>query len=189
MHAAGIDDAPIFADKQSGKNFSRPAYEELMKTVQPGDLILFHSLDRMGRSYADMSEQWYIITMQKKVNVKVLDMPILDTTNTNDITGTLIADIVFKLLCYMAQRERENTLKRKEEGIKAAKARGGVFVRRPMEKPNNYEEVKERWKSREISCKTAAKLLGCSHTTFLKWAKEDGAEKGEKDIRCAKMCP
>lgn len=174
MHEAGLDDAHIFADKQSGKNFERPAYEKLMKKIKPGDVILFHSLDRMGRNYSDMSDQWYIITHQKKANIKVLDMPILDTTNTNDITGTLIADIVFKLLCYMAEKERETTLKRQEEGIRAAKARGVKFGRRPMEKPENYEEVKEQWRKKEIGCKNAAKLLGISHTTFLKWMKDEG---------------
>ena len=178
MYAQGLDDSHIFADKQSGKNFSRPAYERLMNTVKEGDLILFHSLDRMGRNYTEMSEQWFTITHIKKVNIKVLDMPILNTANSNDTMGKLIAEIVFNLLSYMAQNERENTLKRQEEGIKAARARGVVFGRKPKEKPENYELVKELWQKKEIGCNTAAKLLACSHTTFMKWMKADGVERG-----------
>ena len=180
MYKAGLTDEFIFADKKSGKNFERPAYEKLMETVKEGDVILFHSLDRMGRSYKELSEQWFIITHQKKVDIKVLDMPLLDTTNNNDtVIGNLIADIVFKLLCYLAEVERENTMKRQEEGIRAAKARGVKFGRKPMEKPEGYEECKRLFDKGDMSYKEGGRRLKVSPNTFKKWVLSD--IKSEED--------
>lgn len=175
MHAFGIPDERIYADKQSGKNFDRPAYEKLLKKVKEGDLIVFHSLDRMGRDYVEMGEQWHYITEVKKVNVKVLDMPLLDTEGgPEDITRTLIGDIVFKLLCYLAQVEREAIHKRQQEGILAAKERGVRFGRPAYEKPSGYEECALLWQEGKISSREAAKRMGCSHTLFLNWMRQDG---------------
>lgn len=178
MYAEGLTDEDIFADKQSGKNFSRPAYERLLQTVKEGDVILFHSLDRMGRNYREMGEQWHLITQEMKVNVRVLDMPLLDTTKTrNDITGILISDIVFKLLCYMAQLERDNLLKRQMEGIEAAKARGVTFGHPERPKPEGFEETVLLWQAGEISGREAARRLGCANSTFIKWMKKAGLKQ------------
>ena len=178
MHEQGITDKFIYADKESGKNFVRPAYKKLLTKVKPGDTIVFHSLDRMGRDYEEMGKQWNYITQVKKAKVKVLDMPLLDTgEGKGDITEKLVADIVFKLLCYLSQKERENTLKRQEEGIKAAKSRGVRFGRPRLEKPEGYEECSRLWQEEVISAREAARRLGCSHTAFLNWMKEEGKKK------------
>ena len=181
MYEQGLTDEMIFADKQSGKNFARPAYEKLLSIVEEGDLILFHSLDRMGRNYKEMGEQWYYLTHVKKVYVKVLDMPLLDTSKSqDDVTSSLISDIVFKLLCYMAEVERENTLKRQKEGIRAAMERGVRFGPPKKVKPVNYEECRKLWQAGTISAREAARRLGCSHSTFLAWMKEEGCTREGK---------
>lgn len=177
MHEQGISDEFIYADKQSGKDFSRPAYAKLLKKVKPGDLIVFHSLDRMGRDYKDMGEQWAYLTQVKKVHVKVLDMPLLDTVNgPSDITGTVIVDIVFKLLCYMAQVERDHILQRQQEGITAAKLRGVKFGRPCNPKPPGFEECLGKWQRKEMTAREAGRRLGVSHTTFLRWSRQAGSE-------------
>ena len=178
MHEQGISNQFIYADKESGKNFSRPAYKKLLSKIKPGDTVVFHSLDRMGRDYEEMGEQWRYITQVKKAKVKVLDMPLLDTgEGKGDVTEKLIADIVFKLLCYLSQKERENTLKRQEEGIRAAKSRGVRFGRPRREKPSCYEECVGLWQKGTISAREAARRLGCSHTAFLNWMEEEGRER------------
>ena len=129
----GIPKRNLYIDKQSGKDFERPAYQELIRKLRPGDLMVVHSIDRLGRNYEEILQQWRIITKEIHADIRVLDMPLLDTSIHHDLTGTLIADIVLQLLSYVAENERENIRKRQEEGIREAKARGVKFGRRPIE--------------------------------------------------------
>ncbi len=161
----------IFMDKQSGKDFERVQYQKLLKKLKPDDILVVKSIDRLGRNYEEILEQWRIITKEKHAAIVVLDMPLLDTRKNKDLTGTLIADIVLQLLSYVAQTEREFIRQRQKEGIAAAKARGIKFGREPMERPAEFEDVKNLWQNGEISARASAKQLGIAHTTFLKWAK------------------
>ena len=132
----------IYTDMQSGRDFMRPAYKKLMRKLKKGDLIVVKSIDRLGRNYAEILEQWRLITKEKMANIRVLDLPLLDTsTKPDDVTGTLISDIVLELLAYVAETERKMILQRQAEGIESAKARGVVFGRPEKSKPENYEEV------------------------------------------------
>lgn len=171
----GIEKKSIFVDKQSGKDFERPNYKRLMKKLKPDDTLVIKSIDRLGRNYDEILEQWRIITKEKRAAVVVLDMPLLDTRQSRDLTGTLIADIVLQLLSYVAQTEREFIRQRQAEGIAAAKARGVQFGRKPMERPPEYDETKALWQCGQISAREAARRLEISHRTFLLWAnKENG---------------
>ena len=167
----GITADHIFTDKQSGKDFNRPAYQALLEQIQPGDVLVVKSIDRLGRNYNEILEQWRVITKEKQAAIVVLDMPLLDTRNSRDLTGTLIADIVLQLLSYVAETERAFIRQRQAEGIAAAKARGQRFGRKPMTIPPQFTELYTRWQRGEISAATGGKLLGVSHVTFLKWAK------------------
>jgi DNA invertase Pin-like site-specific DNA recombinase len=151
----------------------------MMKKIKSGDTLVIKSIDRLGRNYDEILEQWRIITKEKNVGIVVLDMPLLDTSKNRDLTGTLIADIVLQLLSYVAQTEREFIHQRQAEGISAAKARGVRFGRRPMKKPSNYAEVLEKWKNGDISAREAGRRLGITHKTFLTWAKRDREKSGE----------
>ena len=170
----GVSKEFVYADKQSGKDFERPAYQDLMKRLSAGDTLVVKSLDRLGRDYNEMLEQWRIITKEKGAAIVVLDLPLLDTRNKcgNDLTGTLISDIVLQLFSYVAQTERDMNLQRTMEGIAAAKARGVRFGRRPMEKPETYEIIRTLWERGELSEHEAAHRLGVSRPTFHKWAHE-----------------
>ena len=167
----GVQDRYIFMDKQSGKDFDRPAYQRMIKKLKPGDLLIIKSIDRLGRSYEDILEQWRFITREKRASIVVLDMPLLDTRTDNGLVGVLIADIVLQVLCYMAQAEREAIRKRQVEGIAAAKARGVRFGRSPLAPPEEYGALYEKWKSGELSSRAAAAEIGVSHSTFLKWSR------------------
>ena len=167
----GVQDRYIFMDKQSGKDFDRPAYQRMIKKLKPGDLLIIKSIDRLGRSYEDILEQWRFITREKRASIVVLDMPLLDTRMDNGLVGVLIADIVLQVLCYMAQAEREAIRKRQVEGIAAAKARGVRFGRSPLAPPEEYGALYEKWKSGELSSRAAAAEIGVSHSTFLKWSR------------------
>lgn len=168
----GIGEKNIYVDKQSGKDFERPQYKKLLKKLKPDDTLVIKSIDRLGRNYDEILEQWRIITKEKKAAIVVLDMPLLDTRQSRDLTGTLIADIVLQLLSYVAQTEREFIRQRQAEGIAAAKARGVQFGRKPMERPPEYEETKALWQKGEISAREAGRRLGISHRTFLLWVTE-----------------
>ena len=169
----GISEVNLFLDKQSGKDFNRPAYRKLIKKLKPGDLLIIKSIDRLGRNYEEILEQWRIITKEKQVAIVVIDMPLLDTRRNKDLTGTLIADIVLQLFSYVAQTEREFIRQRQAEGIAAAKQQGVKFGRKPMERPLEYKRLKEQWRQGKISARSAAKQLGITHRTFLLWANED----------------
>ena len=168
----GISDKCIFIDKLSGKDFERPQYRRLVKKIKPGDTLVIKSIDRLGRNYDEILTQWRHITKEIRADIVVLDMPLLDTRQGKDLTGTLIADIVLQLLSYVAQTEREFIRQRQAEGIAAAKAKGVHFGRRPREKPDNFPSVYSNWCRGDISARAAARLLGIDRKTFTKWAKE-----------------
>lgn len=172
MREFGIDEKHIFLDKQSGKDFNRPEYRKLIRKLKKGDTLVIKSIDRIGRNYDEIIEQWRIITKEKEAAIVVLDMPLLDTRQGRDLTGTLIADIVLQLLSYVAQTEREFIKKRQAEGIAAAKAKGVKFGAQPMVRPHNYPEKLAQWQCGEISAREAARQIGVTHKTFLKWAKK-----------------
>ena len=181
MHAFGISERHIYMDKQSGKDFQRENYRRLIRKLKSGDILVIKSIDRLGRNYNEILEQWRIITKEKQAAIVVLDMPLLDTRQNRDLTGTLIADIVLQLLSYVAQTEREFIRQRQAEGIAAAKLRGVKFGRKPMPRPEAFCVIQEQWQHGELSARQAAKLLGITHSTFLKWAK---GESGQKSIVC-----
>ena len=156
----------IFMDKQSGKDFDRPAYQSLLNKLQSGDLLYIHSIDRLGRDYAQILENWRKITYDKGADIVVMDMPLLDTRVGKDLVGTLISDIVLALLSYVAQNERESIRKRQAEGIAAAKARG-VHLGRPIKKPpENFPEVVKLWERGKITFGEALARTGLKQATF-----------------------
>ena len=167
----GVSEQNISVDKQSGKDFKRPEYQRLLRKIKPNDTLVVKSIDRLGRNYAEILEQWRIITKEKKAAIVVLDMPLLDTRREKDLIGTLLADVVLQLLSYVAETERDFIRQRQAEGIAAAKSRGVKFGRQSMPRPDNYDEVYQQWKQGKISARKAAKLLGVSHFTFLRWVK------------------
>ena len=171
MEDYGIKPANISVDKQSGKDFERPGYRRLLKKLRPGDTIVVKSIDRLGRNYNEILEQWRLLTKQKQVDIVVLDMPLLNTKQGKDLTGVVIADIVLQLLSYVAQTEREFNRQRQAEGIAAAIERGVKFGRRRLERPGSFDEVRGKWESGEISAQSAADQLGVSRTTFFRWMK------------------
>ena len=170
---AGVLQKNIILDKQSGKDFNRPGYRRLCKKAKPGDTLFIKSIDRLGRNYNEILEQWRYLTKEKRIAIVVLDMPLLDTRKGRDLTGELISDIVLQLLSYVAQTEREFIRQRQAEGIAAAKARGVHFGRKPMERPPEFATIYGRWNNGELSARRAAATLKISHQTFLKWTKEE----------------
>lgn len=171
MRQFGIDEVSIFIDKQSGKDFNRPQYRKLVRKLKGDDILVIKSIDRLGRNYEEIIEQWRIITKEKKAAIVVLDMPLLDTRQGRDLTGTLIADIVLQLLSYVAQTERDFIRQRQAEGIAAAKQKGVRFGPKPKERPDEYQHCYEKWQRGEMSAREASRILGISHTTFLRWTK------------------
>ena len=172
MREFGVAEEYIVLDKQSGKDFDRPGYRRLMRRLKAGDTLVIKSIDRLGRNYDEILEQWRLLTKEKQVAIVVLDMPLLDTRQGRDLTGVLIADIVLQLLSYVAQKEREFNRQRQAEGIAAAKARGVHFGRRFKDRGENYEAVVAAWRGGEISGRAAAKALGVAHGTFQRWCRE-----------------
>ncbi len=162
----------IYMDKQSGKDFARPAYQRMLRKMKNGDTLVIKSIDRLGRNYEEILEQWRSLTKEKGVAIVVLDMPLLDTRQNRDLTGTLIADIVLQLLSYVAQTEREFIRQRQKEGIAAAKARGVRFGREPMPRPEEFDRFKALWKEGKLSARAAAEQLNITHKTFLRWVNE-----------------
>ena len=169
MREFGVPDGNMVIEKQSGKDFERPKYQKLMKQIKPGDVLVVKSIDRLGRNYDEILEQWRLITKEKQAYIVVLDMPLLDTRAGRDLTGTLIADIVLQLLSYVAQTEREFIRQRQREGIDAAKEKGVRFGRKPHEKPDDYDQITEMWRRKELTAEEAAKRLGVSRSSFYRW--------------------
>lgn len=172
MEAFGVEAKNIIVEKQSGKDFERPQYKKLLRRMKKGDTLVIKSIDRLGRNYEEIIEQWRIITKEKQVAIVVLDMPLLDTRQGRDLTGTLIADIVLQLLSYVAQKEREFIRQRQAEGIAAAKARGVRFGPKPMEKPESFQEYYIEWQKGNISARETSRQMQISHKTFLKWVRQ-----------------
>lgn len=165
----------IFVDKQSGKDFNRPQYKRLLKKLKPGDLLIVHSIDRLGRNYDEILEQWRIITKEKQSDIYVLDFPLLDTrsrSGAHDLTGRFISDLVLQTLAYVAQKERESIHQRQAEGIAAAKARNVHFGRKALQRPPEFEALYGLWSEGKISAREAARRLHVSHSTFLNWARK-----------------
>lgn len=172
LSAFAVEKENIYLDKLSGKNFDRPNYKKLVKKLKKGDVLVIQSIDRLGRNYGEILEQWRIITKEMQADIVVLDMPLLDTRKKqDDLTGTFIADLVLQILSYVAQTERENIKKRQREGIKAAKLRGVHFGRPRKPIPEKFYELKEQWECGEISSRKAAIQLHIAQDTFLRWAK------------------
>ena len=172
----GVAAERIYLDKQSGKDFARRQYQRLMRKLKEGDALVVKSIDRLGRNYDEILAQWRCITKEKRADIVVLDMPLLDTRSSRDLTGTLIADIVLQLLSYVAQTEREMIRQRQAEGIAAAKARGVRFGRERLPVPESFPEVFARWERGELSARAAAQRLGVSPRTFARWAELNRAE-------------
>lgn len=156
----------IFIDKQSGKDFERPQYKKLLKKLRRDDLLYIKSIDRLGRNYNEIQEQWRILTKDKGVDIVVLDMPLLDTRCGKDLMGTFLSDIVLQVLSFVAENERMNIRQRQAEGIAAAKAKGVRFGRVPKPLPENFHAVYQRWKRGEITGTAAAKECGMPLSTF-----------------------
>lgn len=157
----------IFVDKQSGKDFNRPAYKRLLKRLKKGDLVVIKSIDRLGRNYNEILEQWRIITKVKQADIFVIDFPLLDTRSKDkDLTGIFISDLVLQILSYVAQTEREFIRQRQAEGIASAKARGVKFGRSRIELPDNFDFAKEKFLNGELTVRKAAEICGMNYGTF-----------------------
>ena len=156
----------IFMDKQSGKDFERTQYKKMLRKLKKDDLLYVKSIDRLGRNYGEILEQWRILTKEKGVDLVVLDMPLLDTRRGKDLMGTFLSDIVLQVLSFVAENERINIRQRQAEGIAAAKARGVRFGRPPRPLPENYHSAYQRWKAGTITCTAAANECGMALSTF-----------------------
>ena len=166
MAEMGVPKENIFIDKQSGKDFNRPRYKKLVRRLTENDVLFIKSIDRLGRNYEDILEQWRVITKDKKADIVVIDMPILDTRRGKDLFGTFISDVILQVLSFVAENERSNIRQRQAEGIAAAKARGVRFGRPPKPLPENFHEVYQQWKRKELSVTQAAEMCGMPTSTF-----------------------
>lgn len=169
---AGINQNMIFMDKQSGKDFDRPRYNAMVKRLKPGDILYILSIDRLGRNYEEIQNQWRILTKEVGIDICVIDMPLLDTRTCKDLMGTFIADLVLQILSFVAESERENIKKRQAGGIAAAKLRGVRFGRPRKPLPKSFLELVRRWEQKEISLETLLKTCEISETTFFRRLRE-----------------
>ena len=177
MHEKQIPAKNLYIDKQSGKDFERPNYKKLVKKLKPGDLLYILSIDRLGRNYKEIQEQWRILTKEKEIDICVIDMPLLDTRNGKDLIGTFIADLVLQILSFVAHSERENIRKRQAEGIAAAKNRGVKFGRPERPLPDNFNQVHQDWRNKKTTLQQAANACEMPVGTF--YAKAVKIEKNE----------
>lgn len=166
MKELSIPDKNIFMDKQSGKDFNRPQYKKLLRRLKRDDLLYIKSIDRLGRNYEEIQNQWRILTKEKGIDIVVLDMPLLDTRRGKDLMGTFLSDIVLQVLSFVAENERTNIKQRQAEGIAAAKAKGIRFGRPPKPLPENFHLVYQQWKAGKITGVAAAKACGMPMSTF-----------------------
>ncbi|WP_304046466.1 recombinase family protein [Desulfovibrio piger] len=190
LEEQGISMKNIYVDKMSGKNFDRPQYWKLIKKLHKGDTLCVTSIDRLGRNYEEIQDQWRMLTKEKKINIFVLDMPLLDTRQETDLMGKFIADLVLQILSFVAQNERENIRKRQAEGIAAAKRNGVRFGPKPHPLPGNFPDVFSLWKQGNISMTEAAKRTHMARSTFRKKSKcyESDLSMGAKVYNCATSC-
>ncbi len=175
---AGVTEKNIFMDKQSGKSFDRPQYKKLVKKLKSGDLLYVLSIDRLGRNYEEIQNQWRIITKEIGADICVLDMPLLDTRQGKDLMGTFIADLVLQILSFVAQSERENIKKRQEQGIAAAKEKGVRFGRPEIPLPDNFGKLVKDWEKKRISFEEILKICNMSEATFYRKLREYRIRKG-----------
>lgn len=175
----GVADRLIYVDKQSGKDFERPQYKKLIKKLKPGDLLYIQSIDRLGRNYEEVQQQWRLLTKEKRIDICVIDIPPLDTRQGKDLTGTFIADLVLQILSYVAQSEREYIRKRQAEGISVAKAKGIRLGRVPKPLPPCFGEAYQKWKNGELTGRAAARECGMPLSTFRYRAERYEGVKGD----------
>ena len=166
LKEVGVERLNIYVDKQSGKDFNRPQYKKMLRKLKKDDLLYIKSIDRLGRNYEEILQQWRILTKEKGVDIVVLDMPLLDTRRGKDLMGTFLSDIVLQVLSFVAENERTNIKQRQSEGIAAAKAQGIKFGRPPLPLPDNFFEVHKAWRSKKITLKQAAEACNMPVGTF-----------------------
>ncbi len=166
LREKGVPEKNTYTDKQSGKSFDRPQYKRLVQTLKPGDLLYILSIDRLGRNYEEIQQQWRVLTREKSVDICILDMPLLDTRRGKDLMGTFIADLVLQILSFVAQNERENIRKRQEQGIAAAKAKGVRFGRPEIEAPDDFDQIVREWEGKQLSFQDTLKRCAMSEATF-----------------------
>ncbi len=172
LREVGVTEKQLYIDKQSGKDFNRPQYKRLLRKIKKDDLLYIKSIDRLGRNYEEILQQWRMLTKEKGVDIVVLDMPLLDTRRGKDLMGTFLADIVLQVLSFVAENERTNIKQRQAEGIAAAKAKGVKFGRPPLPLPDNFYEIHRDWRAKKISLSEAAKACGMPLGTFYSKAKK-----------------
>ena len=166
MAQEGLKEKDIFMDKQSGKDFDRPQYKKLLRKIKKDDLLYIKSIDRLGRNYEEILQQWRVLTKEKGIDIVVLDMPLLDTRRGKDLMGTFLSDIVLQVLSFVAENERTNIKQRQAEGIAAAKSKGVKFGRPPLPLPDNFYEVHKAWRSKKLTLKEAANACNMPVGTF-----------------------
>ncbi|MCD7824503.1 MAG: recombinase family protein [Clostridiaceae bacterium] len=181
LEVAAVKQNHIFVDKQSGKDFSRPQYEKLVSILKKGDLLYVLSIDRLGRNYEEIQNQWRILTKEIGIDICVIDMPLLDTRRGKDLMGTFIADLVLQILSFVAQNERENIHERQKQGIAAAKKRGVKFGRPEADVPDDFENVIRNWKRKKISFDQALEICDISKSTFYRRLNKMRSEKSRKN--------
>ena len=172
MKQVGVPEENIFMDKQSGKDFDRPDYKRLVRRLREGDLLYILSIDRLGRNYEEIQNQWRILTKEKEIDIVVIDMPLLDTRQGKDLMGTFIADLVLQILSFVAQSKREKIRERQKQGIAAAKARGVRFGRPEKVPPENFPELVKQWENKKLPLQDLLKECGMSKATFYRRLRE-----------------
>lgn len=166
LKEVGAPEKHIYIDKQSGKDFNRPQYKRLLRKIKKDDLLYIKSIDRLGRNYEEILQQWRILTKEKGIDIVVLDMPLLDTRRGKDLMGTFLSDIVLQVLSFVAENERTNIRQRQAEGIAAAKEKGVKFGRPPLPLPNNFYEIHKAWRAKKLTLKQAAAACNMPVGTF-----------------------
>ncbi len=166
LYEMGVPEANIYIDKQSGKDFDRPAYRRMVRKLKNDDLLYIKSIDRLGRNYEEIQNQWRVLTKEKGVDIYVVDMPLLDTRRGKDLVGTFLSDIVLQVLSFVAENERINIRQRQAEGIAAAKAKGMKFGRPALPYPDNFREIHRDWRNKKITLRQAADACGMPVGTF-----------------------
>lgn len=189
MRELPIPEKNIYMDKQSGKDFKRPAYQRLVRRLRPNDLLYIKSIDRLGRNYKEILEQWRVLTKEKGVDIVVLDMPLLDTRRGKDLMGTFLSDIVLQVLSFVAENERANIRQRQAEGIAAAKARGVQFGRPAAPLPENFAAIVSDWEAKRIPIQEALRRSGFSEATFYRRLREYRIIRSEKEKQLSKGVP
>lgn len=166
LHEMGVPETNIYIDKQSGKDFERPAYKRMVRKLKSNDLLYIKSIDRLGRNYEEIQNQWRILTKEKSVDIYVIDMPLLDTRRGKDLVGTFLSDIVLQVLSFVAENERTNIRQRQAEGIAAAKVKGVKFGRPALPYPDNFREIHRDWRNKKITLRQAADACRMPVGTF-----------------------